>query len=143
METTMVPKNRSLRVDEMPLDRLRDRAADARRILRLARRKVGTVGGQHAVDAALDRAERLLPGLMDRTRSVPLLAMRRLSPAARTALRLSLAAGAEPPGALEGFSADDAKEALDRLEIQESLTADVLRLLSSLEVGHAVVASAC
>ena len=134
-------RGRALRVDEMPLDRLQDRAADVRRILRTARRAATGPDGQHAIDTALDRAERLLPGLMDRTRSVPLLAIRRLSPSARTALRRSLATGAVT--SIEGIGAADARDALERLEIQESLTADVLRLLASLESGPAVLASAC
>jgi hypothetical protein len=140
--TTTTTRARALRVDEMPIERLRDRAADARRILRIARRNATGIGGSDAVDAALDRAERLLPGLMDRTRSVPLLAIRRLTPAARASLRLALASGAELPPGLDGFSTTEARDALERLEIQESLTAEVLRLLVALETGPSVLASA-
>jgi hypothetical protein len=137
---TTTRKLRVLRVDEMPLDRLRDRATSARRVLRSARRHLGVGGAQHAIDDALERAERLLPGLMDRTRSLPLLAMRRLSPETRAALRASLAAGVVAPRAACGLSAAEAKEALDRLDIQEEVTRDVIALLASME-PRAVAAS--
>lgn len=138
---------RALRIDELPIEKLKERATAARRILRGARALAGTVGGLHAIDHALDRAERLLPGLMDRSSSVPLLTVRRLAPADRRALGAALRAGEAPPPeiarALRGVSREDALEALERVAIYESLAADVMALLSAIERGHPLPLSSC
>lgn len=53
---------------ELSVEQVRDRAARACTALRSARAQIGRVGGLFAVDEALDRVERLLPGVMDRHR---------------------------------------------------------------------------
>ena len=133
------------RVDAMPLARLRDHATDARRILRNAQKRVGTVGGLYAIDSALDDVERLLPGLMDRREGAALLAMRALAPEERAALRGALRAGRDTAlvrdRTLGGMSAEDALDALERVVLYEALAADVMRLLQAIETEHSLATS--
>lgn len=125
-------------IDEMPLARLRERAGRARDVVRNARRRLGAVGSFDAADEALEQAERLLPGLMDRSDHATTRAIRGLAPGDRAALRDLLASDPDAAQVVLGrIDRHAALRAIERVEIYETLAAEVLLLLRALELDHA------
>lgn len=136
----------AIRMQEMPLRRLKERAKLAGQTLREARRRLGTVDGIHAIDAALDEAARLLPGLMERSDGAAMRAVGTLTPPERRALAELLREGARtlcnPCGSSRGaqlaevlgrYSSHELLEAIDRAEVHEALAIDVMVVLRALE----------
>ena len=133
---------RAARVDEMPLQKLKERADEARLLLREALACVGTVGGMRAIDSALDSVERKLPGLMDRDESPALIAVRRLDPVERCVLRAALRTGRDATAmrsrAFLGISVLEAHDALERIDIYDALSVEVMRILRAIETEYAL-----
>ncbi len=128
-------------IDVLPLSTLRQRALEVRGILRAARRRLGAVGGLAQLDAALDATEALLPGLMDRTdRRLPLVALvRRLRPTDRAALKRAARSGGAIDRTLARELADvaprDILDAIERVELCDELSVEVMAVLRTLEHG--------
>lgn len=137
-------------VEEMPLERLKERAARAGRSLREARRRATTAEGLRAIDIALDEAERLLPGIMDAGHTSAMRAVRALTPEEQGALE-GLLRDQQPQALCEplsparrmraprgplgevGYTSAELLDALERARIQDALTSDLMSVLRVLE----------
>lgn len=128
-------------VDMLPMNTLKQRIFQAKRVLRDARRHVAAVGGLEQLDAALDATEVLLPGLLERPQGCapPLATVRRLRHADRVALKAALLRGGAIARHLQRELADVAPrailEAIERIELYDDVSIEVLALLRTLEVG--------
>jgi hypothetical protein len=135
-ETTMT----TFTIHALPLPVLRDRARKVRSILGDARRGLARVGGLSQLDAALDATESLLPGLMDRAaRDATMDIVRRADRTGRGRLKHAVMARHALPRAFEQELADVAPgailEAIERVDICEALSAEVMGVLRLLERG--------
>jgi hypothetical protein len=126
--------------DNLSVPELRWRGARARETIRAVRCAIGRVEGLRSIDAALDEVEALLPGLMDRPRSLIDRAVRDLGERERVALREAIdaeRAASDRLGRMLGeISAADADEALARAEERESVSAELFGLLQLFERAY-------
>jgi hypothetical protein len=126
-------------IDELPLPKLRSRARTATQLLRSARRYLASVDGMVVLDAALDRTERLLPGLLHPKAHAPehVAMIKRLRPADRIALRDVLSGGGDfvlpAHPAFESATASEIVDAIDRIEIVEAVQSQLMSVLGELE----------
>jgi hypothetical protein len=141
MKATRVTK-----LDDLSLSELRRRGPRARDAIRAVRWAIGRVGGLRSIDAALDEVEALLPGLLDRPRSLIERAVGDLGPHERAALREAIdaehTARERLVRMLGEISAADADEALARIEERESISAELLGLLQLFERAYGRALSA-
>jgi hypothetical protein len=123
----------------LPIHELRARACAAQQVLRQAHWCVGRASDLAGVDAALDEAERLLPGLVEGHgfESAAIRGLRMAGEGARLTLRRALIAGRAPPADLAdlvaALPAPIALDLIDRAEVYEALALEMMTLARLLE----------
>jgi hypothetical protein len=134
---------------DLPMSELRARRDRARDLLRDAKTHVAGPSASHerdraavlkAIDEAVAAAERLLPGLVERPRILLVCALRDLAPNERKVLRAAIeaerAARERLTRLLGDVSSAQAEEALERIEAQESVMAELSALWQLFERTH-------
>jgi hypothetical protein len=134
---------------DLPLSELRVRAGHTRDVLRAfqariasptAARERNRAGRLKAIDEALRAVDRLMPGLMDRPPALLVRSIRNLTPHERAALRQAIDAERAVRDRLARLlgevSAAEAEEALARIEVQESVAAELSALFHVVEQSY-------
>jgi hypothetical protein len=134
---------------DLPLFELRARSDRARELLRKAQARVSGAFASHerdraaglrAIDEALDATEDLLPGFSERPRVLLARTLCDLAPHQRKVLRTAIAAEREAHERLRRMlgevSPAQAEDALDRVEAQESVAAELSALWRLFEQTH-------
>ena len=134
---------------DLPLFELRARSDRARELLREAQARVtgelasqerDRTAGLQAIDEALDATEELLPGFIERPRRVLARTLCDLAPHERRVLRAAIAAEREARERLKRMlgevSPAQAEDALERIEAQEAVAAELSALWRLFEQTH-------
>jgi hypothetical protein len=132
---------------DLPLGDLRERAERARRLLRDARASAARLARRdrapdlRAIGEAIDAAERLLPGLMEQPQTLLARTLRRLAAHERKVLRQAMdaerAARERLIRLLGGVSLGQAEDALERIEVEDAIAAEIAALWRLLDGARA------
>jgi hypothetical protein len=133
---------------DLPLPELRVRAGHTRDVLRALQARIANSAapierhrtGRLAIDEALRAVDRLMPGLMDRPPGLLVRTIRNLTPQERGALRKAIDANRAVRDRLAQLLGDvspvEAEDALARIEVQESVAAELSALFHFVERAY-------